>query len=138
MTLCRAGVWRAAWELHTHTFPFAPPRLFQLVPTQLGEFWFQLLLNAEPVGPDVLPELSAELGGRPCTCPLTIDNPLPRTVTVMASSNNQRCFKVTPTMVSMQQQRQIAVHYMLQTQVQRWKLGQQRQCKLRSVLWPRL
>lgn len=117
--------------------PLRHSRLFQLVPTQLGEFWFQLLLNAEPVGPDVLPELSAELGGRPCTCPLTIDNPLPRTVTVTASSNNQRCFKVTPTTVSMQHRR-IAVHDMLQTQVQRWKLGQQRQCKLRSVLWPRL
>jgi len=67
-----------------------------LLSDELGEFWYQLRLVSDPAPPVVLPELTAELGSRPGSTSLTVENPVNRPVTITASSSNPNCFQVQP------------------------------------------
>ena len=69
---------------------------------QLGEFKYQLELFAEPAEAIVLPELSAELGGRPRVATIRVDNPFndrSAAFTVTTISGDGRCFQASPSTV---------------------------------------
>ncbi|GAX74871.1 hypothetical protein CEUSTIGMA_g2317.t1 [Chlamydomonas eustigma] len=67
---------------------------------EMGEFKYRLLLTAEPQGPVIIPELTSELGGRPCLTHIKIDNPLSRQATFTLKSSNELSFKPKPQMVT--------------------------------------
>jgi len=72
---------------------------FHHLPLKIGEFKYRLELSAEPAEAIALPELSAELGGRPCVAPIRVDNPFKDraiALSVMMISGNQKCFQASP------------------------------------------
>lgn len=89
-------------------FYYAPLRAGRMAGTlkisneELGDFWYQLQLTAEPAVPRALPEVSAPLGGG-LKSPegggqiLKVDNPVGRAMSLSATSSNPRVFKVYPT-----------------------------------------
>ena len=79
-------------------FFFSLPPAVPSVSSQLGEFWYQLQLSAEPAAPRALPEASAELGGPKLEGQtLRVDNPVGRPMSLTAASSHPKGFKVSPT-----------------------------------------
>ncbi|MEW5300161.1 MAG: hypothetical protein WDW36_003110 [Sanguina aurantia] len=66
-----------------------------LVNDKLGEFWYEVLMTAEPAPLIQLPQLSCELGTT-ASHTVTLDNPLDKTVQLTCSCSNARNFSVTP------------------------------------------
>ncbi|MEW5311269.1 MAG: hypothetical protein WDW38_002999 [Sanguina aurantia] len=86
-----------------YTFEFFYAPLFagtshgsiMLVNETLGEFWYEVLMTAEPAPLIQLPQLSCELGTT-ASHTVTLDNPLDKTVQLTCSCSNARNFSVTP------------------------------------------
>lgn len=73
-----------------------------LVSEELGEFWYQVEMNALSSAPRLLPPLSAELGSR-TKVGLPVSNPMDRTATLYASVAGQdaHAFLVSPPAITL-------------------------------------
>lgn len=84
--------------LHEFLLPYAlvsPLPNHPSTDTQLGEFWYEVSMTAEPAPLIQLPQLSCELGTL-ASHTVTLDNPLDKTVQLTCSCSNARNFSVTP------------------------------------------
>ena len=67
---------------------------------RVGEFWYRLKLKASPASPVQLEPLACAVGAK-ATCPITIENPLGKEISLQAHVTNRTNFVVDPPSVTL-------------------------------------
>lgn len=68
---------------------------------QVGEFWYELALSAEPAPPTSLDAMTAAVGGAPARQKIKLENPTGDEVVIKHSIDNRRNFAVTPAAITL-------------------------------------